>query len=296
MRLIPRALHPRLSPIDEVEVSYQRRTLFERGAEVRVRLKVYEAEAALVAELGDTPALLEPGSRLRLERPLRRVCRYHEGPRGDPLAQKWCHSTAVNGSWCQRHRASPLALYERCAAGNDEAACRAVDALWRGEEYVVYLVYHGAGYKVGMTRAWRLYTRLLEQPHIAAAIIARLDSALKARRLEKRLAARGPGEGIGVSLRRRMTEALVRRLDAREAALRLAEGIAMLGLGGEYEAVALRARCPEQPLLSPTSTPPHGDLEYVCVWGGVVVFRGGGVPVGVRRDAIIHREFIGAVD
>ena len=295
--LIPRTLDPKASEERVVKASFEKRTLFGSGQRVEVTLRVYRVEPGLVLEDEHLPVELRRGDGLTLVKPVRRVCRYHEGPRGDPLAQKWCHATATHGSWCQRHRSSPLALYERCMASNDLEACRSVDALWPDEEYIVYMVYHGGGYKIGVTRAWRLYNRILEQPHVAAAILARVGSAREARLLEKRLAARGPGEGIGVPRRRRMEWSILRLDDPEQAARKLAEGIASLGLSGSYEAIALRVDCPQQPLLSPRGTPPAGRLRYLCSWGGVIVFEDEeGRSVGVKREALIHIEHLGRLD
>ncbi len=295
-RLVVRALHPRLEERGCVEASAKRTTLLGSSGEARVRLCVYRVEASLVYEHGWENRLAEPGWRLRVESVGPRLCRYHEGPPGDPLRQKWCHAPATRGSWCQRHSSSPLALYERCAAGNDMDACRAVDALWRSEEYIVYLVYHGAGLKVGVTRAWRFYTRILEQPHLAAAILAKLPSALEARRLEKRLArTKGFNEGIGVPRAYRMRASLLSTQSLEAIAKRLAEAVTRLGLEGEFQAVRLEADCPTQPLLHPRDRLEAGTYEYVCTWGGVIVFKRGGEYVGFRREAIQHLLLAGSV-
>ncbi|WP_048191544.1 DUF2797 domain-containing protein [Pyrolobus fumarii] len=290
-RVVIRALYPKLEEVDTFELEYRPYTLFATRDTVHIKLHVYHVDASLVVEDNDSLVEVGRGWRLHARSLGPRLCRYHEGPRGEPLKQRWCHAIAVKGGWCARHLSSPLALYERCTASNDFDACRAIDALWPDEEYIVYLVYHGAGFKIGVTRAWRFYTRLLEQPHLAAAVIARLRSALEARKLEKKLAStRGFSEGIGVSRSVRMRASLLSKRGYDVVARSLAEGIARLGLSGYFEAYSLTPLdCPVQPLLSPLRELPRGHLEYLCTWGGILVFRMSSGLVGVTRDAVIHR-------
>ncbi len=293
--LVPRALHAvSVEEVNGAEGTGRARTLFTSGTEAtRVELRVLRIQAGLVVEEGFVARLVEEGETLELGVRGRRLCRYHEGPRGDPLHQKWCHAPATRGSWCQRHSTSILALYEKCTAGRDWDACRAVDAVWRDEEYIVYLVWHGAGFKVGVTRAWRLYTRLLEQPHIAAAIIAKTRSITEARRIETKLGKmKGVNEGIGVPRARRMQASLLSTLPLTRVAEKIASMLAALGFTGRYEAVSIENRCPHAPLLSPTRSPPSGKHEFICTWGGVVVLRSqDGKLYGVTRDSLLHYEY-----
>ncbi len=289
--LVVRAFHPLLEKEECTEASARMVTLLGGGGEARVRLCTYSVKTLLVYEADRENRVAERGWKTRIVKTGPRLCRYHEGPRGDPLRQRWCHAVATHGSWCKRHASSPLALYERCTSSNDLTACKAVDALWRDEEYIVYLLYHGAGLKIGVTRAWRFYTRVLEQPHLGTAVIARLKSALEARKLEKRLAkTRGFSEGIGVPRAYRMRASILSRHPLEDTARRLAEAIARLGLEGEFDAIRIEPKgCPTQPLLNPSNTLAPGVYSYLCMWGGIIVFETEGGYRGVKREAIQHR-------
>ncbi|KSW12204.1 hypothetical protein CF15_05435 [Pyrodictium occultum] len=129
------------------------------------------------------------------------LCRFHEGPRGEPAKHRYCVNPAeTRDGYCRLHRGSWKALYERCAQGID-SACIEAQRLNPGEKYSVYVLdYGGARAKVGLTQSWRLLWRIAEQPHVAAAMVY-TGGLLDARETEKKLGRSRLGtEGAGARL------------------------------------------------------------------------------------------------
>ncbi|WP_153801385.1 hypothetical protein [Hyperthermus butylicus] len=176
-----------------------------------------------------------------------RLCRFHDGPRGDPLRQRYCMRLAVTRSgFCSLHRESWQALYEQCAQGVD-SACITAARLLRGEMFRVYVLdYGGPRVKVGLTQSWRLLWRIAEQPHVAAAVVYEAE-LLDAREAEKRLGRhRLATEGAAARLGHRLSAAvaLLERLNGRydRAAARLAQSLSALGLEGSFNAYTVLPR------------------------------------------------------
>ncbi len=172
------------------------------------------------------------------------LCRYHEGPPAIPEEQRYCVKPAVTREgFCSEHASSPLALYERCAAGDYEA-CMKVSVAWPRETYAVYVLdYGGDRVKVGLTRAWRLLWRAAEQPHIAIAVVRVVEGdAYSARSYERELAKhRAATEGAGVRIGDRLVTAApyLEKLSPHRIAERMAEHLTRLGLQGDYTAYTL---------------------------------------------------------
>ena len=168
-----------------------------------------------------------------------RLCRYHEGPPGVPEEQVYCIRPATTPSgFCDEHAKSPMALYERCAAGSDEA-CLRVAAAWPGEVYAVYVLDYGSErVKVGLTRGWRVLWRAAEQPHIGFAVVKLVEGDLyAARSFEKELGKhRAATEGAGVRTADRLLLAatMLEKVDAHKLAARMAEHLVRLGLKGSF--------------------------------------------------------------
>ncbi len=175
------------------------------------------------------------------------LCRYHEGPRGEPWRHWYCSRMAVTrDGYCSVHRNSWKALYERCAQGID-SACIEASRLVGGEKFSVYVLsYGGSRVKVGLTQDWRLLWRIAEQPHVVAARVF-TGGLLESRELERRLGRhRLATEGLHVRVEERLKLAistLERALAGGKGfeglARSIAAALASLGLEGEYEAYTI---------------------------------------------------------
>lgn len=228
----------------------------------------------------------------------RLLCRYHEGPRGEPWRHRYCTRTATTrDGYCIVHRRSAKALYERCAQGVDEA-CAAADRLMRGEEFTVYaLDYGGPRVKIGLTQGWRLIWRIAEQPHVTAAAVATFDSLIKARGLEKRLGrAATATEGAAARLEQRLRAAarMLEQFSPQRAAYRLAALLASLGLQGEYRAYTVlpASGAPSWAYRLPRATePPTGEWRLLDYWGGLLLLEAGdGRRLVLPKRSLVHLE------
>lgn len=205
------------------------------GAPARVTLHVLRvARVGLLVQKPPAPeveVVWEPC--VTVVRAGRTLCRYHEG---EYEGARYCSAEATEpGGYCRAHAESPRALYERCAQG-DERACARASELLEGEEFLVYaLDFGGPRPKVGLTQRWRLLHRVAEQPHAAAAVVAR-GRLRDMRLLERRLGSKAT-EGVGLRVERRL-ESAARALSSGFTALagRAAQALSTLGLHGDYEA------------------------------------------------------------
>jgi hypothetical protein len=144
-------------------------------------------------------------------------CRWHNGPLNepdDPSKRIYCNVPAEG--FCRQHKRSLRAIYERCVTLKGLPgfeACKVVDAK-APTKYAVYLTdFGGAKPKVGITRKFRLLERIAEQTHIAATVIAEVNSAYEARKLETRIASSGLAQelhGRSVMRTRGVAEAVSR--------------------------------------------------------------------------------------
>ncbi len=184
---------------------------------------------------------------LRVDHVGEAICRFHEGPWGRPEEHRYCTRRAITREgYCELHKRSWRALYEKCAQGID-SACLSVAPLLRGYEFIVYVLdYGGSVAKAGLTQSWRLLWRISEQPHVAAAAVFR-GELLEARELEKKLG-RSPAatEGAAARLNKRLESAIAtlrRGLRSPEKiAARLASMLQRLGFSGEFEAYTVLPR------------------------------------------------------
>ncbi len=209
-----------------------------------------------------------------------RLCRFHEGPPGAVEEQLYCVRRATTPSgFCEEHASSPLALFERCAAGDDDA-CLRVSAAWPRESYAIYVLdYGGERVKVGLTRSWRLIWRLAEQPHVAAAVVKTVEGdAYAARSFERelsrhRLATEGPG--VRVHDRLVMAASFIERYGVARAAPRMAEHLARLGLAGSFRAYTVLPRTSPRAFLEARRCGPRDlvgrRLVVVDYWAGLLL-------------------------
>ena len=242
---------------------------------------------------------------LRIEHIGEAMCRFHEGPWGRPEEHRYCTRRAVTREgYCELHRRSWRALYEKCAQGFD-SACLSVAPLLRGYEFIVYVLdYGGSVAKAGLTQGWRLLWRIGEQPHVAAAAVFR-GELLAARELEKKLG-KSPvaTEGAAARLSRRLETAIAtlsRSLKSPERiALRLASMLQRLGFSGEFEAYT----------VLPRSSIPHWVLEYQHVplsdlvgknifvrdyWAGFLLVETGDTRLVVHKSDVQHLALGGII-
>lgn len=237
-------------------------------------------------------------SRLGLKSVGKQICKYHEGP-NEKIEEHWyCNRPAVSpNGFCSEHQKSPLAYYEKCTAGNLNA-CYAVDRLWAGEKYAVYLLAFGNNmFKAGMTRAWRVYTRILEQPHTVAHVVNVYDSIVSARQTERKLGKIvGVSEGMGVKREARLATSLkkiVNRTILEEEARRLARLAARVA-GGETN-IELFTILPRRPELFANAKPiafnelVDKSLEIVDYWGGYLLVKSDNMYYLVEKRNILHR-------
>lgn len=224
--------------------------------------------------------------------PWMEYCRWHSGPldQADDLASRLYCTSAARG-FCRQHKRSPRALYEECFGGGGERglwACRALDDIVK-TEYTVYLTVFPSPskpVKVGVTRRFRLLDRLAEQPHIAATIVATVDSAYRARRIELDLSRRGVARqstrksGVARGLRR--LELLASLESAALEASRMA---------GEKWDGRLYSVQPPPGLKDPVSPAPGLRFRLEHYWGGLLGGRSEeGPEVWLRASDLLHRD------
>lgn len=141
-------------------------------------------------------------------------CHWHNGPldrRDNPLERDYCLKEAFTElGYCLEHKNSLRATYTKCfsAAGLESMRnCWKLDEFFKDKlSYTVYLLVYGHNkFKVGITREWRLYHRIGEQPHVVATILYRTSSAVKARDIEVKA---GKIEGLTERPRRVLKEVI----------------------------------------------------------------------------------------
>ena len=220
-------------------------------------------------------------------------CRWHNGPlaeRDDPEKRLYCPEVAPQG-YCRRHRRSLRALYDECMSRSglrSLEACRALDEREK-LEYTVYLLVAGGAVKVGATRSWRLLDRLAEQPHDAATVLATVEGAYEARRLELEVARRG------IASERPSRRARGRRLHPGAAAALLeaaAERAARelgLGWGGRVLRVSPPSDLPGE--VSPARLAGK-TLRARGYWGGLLIVDADGSPASLGTRELMHRASI----
>ncbi len=221
-------------------------------------------------------------------------CRWHNGPlaeRDDPEKRLYCPEVAPQG-YCRRHRRSLRALYDECMSRSGLRSLEACKALDEREklEYTVYLLVAGGSVKVGATRSWRLLDRLAEQPHDAATVLATVEGAYQARRLELEAARRG------LASERPSRRARGRRLHPGAAATLLeaaAERIAR-ELGVEWRSRILRVRPPEGlPVEADPARLAGRRLRARGYWGGLLIVEvDGGTLASLGTRELMHRASI----
>ncbi len=241
---------------------------------------------------------------LRIRGVGKRICRYHEGPDGRIEEHVYCLKPAVTQQgYCRDHAKSVQALFEKCAASDIEA-CSIVDTAWRGESYTVYaLDYGGDRLKIGLTRSWRLLWRIAEQPHVSAAVIKTTGSLVEARGYEREMGSRRTaGEGGGVRILDRLlsSTALLRSLDQRGLAERLASMLHALGVKGRVEAYTVLPR--GDPAAYVKAKTVRGIDELVGqemliedYWAGLLYARTEGGPVVVPKKTLQHILLYGEI-
>lgn len=233
------------------------------------------------------------------------LCRYHEGPPGEPWRHRYCTRPAVTrDGYCRPHSRSAKALYEKCAQGV-EAACKQAEKMLAEEEYTIYaLDYGGERLKIGMTQSWRLLWRIAEQPHAAAAAIASARGPLAARRMERELARRRGAAETGGRLETRLEKAarLLESSTARTLAERLASRLAALGLTGSYKGYTIAPRTGKPSRFQQ----PWAQLEALQgrtlrlrdYWSGVLLLEdtGTGEELRIPKAMLVHRALLGGVE
>jgi hypothetical protein len=232
---------------------------------------------------------LPQGSLLQMSEGLwKTYCRWHSGPLDmpdNPLERIYCNIPAED--YCNQHRRSPRAYYDRCVTLRGEKGlyyCSVLDRQMRGE-YIVYLTdFGGDKPKVGITRKFRAIERIAEQPHITATILAVTDSAVKARRLEMEISASGLAQEIH-------RKEMFRHRSIGESASRLsfwAERIAHK-LGLDWEGKLLAVLPPEYASQHVFTRRPEAVKERFRVtgfWGGYLYLE----TVDERKIAVNHRQ------
>jgi hypothetical protein len=211
-----------------------------------------------------------------------RLCRFHEGASLAPEDQVYCVRRAEAPSgFCNEHVRSPLALYEKCSAGDDEA-CLKVSTAWPREAYTIYVLDYGSErVKVGMTRSWRLIWRAAEQPHVAVAAVKTIvGDAYAARVFERELARhRLATEGAGVRVHDRLIIAasFLERYGVARIADRMAEHLAKLGLRGVFNTYTIMPRTGLRDFISARRVKVEAllgrRLVLVDYWAGLLLLE-----------------------
>ncbi|MEM4639359.1 MAG: hypothetical protein QW498_05005 [Thermofilum sp.] len=221
------------------------------------------------------------------------LCRFHEEAAG---GEAYCEKPASGpGGYCREHAASWKALYERCAQGDDEACAEAGGAA-EGEFAVYALDYGGMRLKVGLTQLHRFLWRAAEQPHVSAAALAS-GGLLRMRELEKELGRRlGATEGAGARLDDRLqSSARALTLSPLEAAKRLANMLAGIGLEGSFEALQVKPRLlnPREFLAEhcPLNSLAGRRLRLLDYWAGILAFEDvdSGERLLLEKWQLLHR-------
>ena len=288
--LVPRLVHKRLHPEGHriVEV------MTISGSQV-FKLETYSLEfEGVIANSPPTPdaVLIKRGQEVSISpEPWSEYCRWHSGPldrRDDPLHRIYCTQNARG--YCRQHRRSPRFLYDECFSGGSRGlqACRALDEELKAE-YAVYLAgfpsQGGLSVKVGVTRRFRLLDRISEQPHIAATVVAVLDSAYRARRLEleiyKRGLARQATRKSGILRGLRRLETIVTLASAAEKASTLAG----TGWDGRLFSVS-----PPADLREPGRPPTGSRVVLYSYWGGLLGVLSSGRLLWFRATDLMHRS------
>lgn len=135
------------------------------------------------------------GEKIVLLKPTKIYCRWHSGSlieRDNPIERRYCVRESITRTgYCMEHKDSLRAVYSLCfeSSGIDSLRnCWILDGRLKDKvNYTVYLLaYSSNGFKVGVTRDWRLYNRIAEQPHVVATTLYTSNSAVKARDVEIR--------------------------------------------------------------------------------------------------------------
>ena len=227
--------------------------------------------------------------------PWKEYCRWHSGPidaRDDPATRIYCTMTAEG--YCREHKRSLRAIYEYCMSlRGDRAigACRMLDKEV-SLEYVVYMTDGGSSKpKVGVTRRFRLYDRVAEQNHNVATVIAILDSALEARRLEMRISRAGLATE---SQARRSSTNLQSGIRMLIAAAEKASRIAGKEWDGRLFRVVPRNLVALRRLKETSPESLEGQLlEVVDYWAGLLLAKtSDGRPVVLRVRKMVHRDSV----
>ncbi len=133
------------------------------------------------------------GSRVTLSLLDTAYCKWNTAPLDksvSPTERTYCCNRASSPhGFCVLHKNSERRVYEACFSLNSVQAlryCKELDRLYGDAlEYSLYLqVTHDFKVKVGVTRAFRLYERIAEQPHIIAIEVGRFTSATSVRKAE----------------------------------------------------------------------------------------------------------------
>ena len=236
-------------------------------------------------------------SRLGLRGIGKQLCRYHEGP-NEKVEEHWyCNRPAVSpNGFCNEHQKSPLAYYEKCTTGNWNA-CYTVDRLWAGEKYAVYLLAFGNNmFKTGMTRAWRIYTRVAEQPHTIAYIVNIYGSIISARQTERKLGRMASiSEGMGVKRETRLITSLkkiINKATLEEEAKRLAGLVVRIAEETSVELFSILPKYPE--LFTNAKRATLSELigksfEIIDYWGGYLLIKTNNTYYLIEKRDVLHR-------
>ncbi len=152
-------------------------------------------EEALVCSNTDNgeTTVIPRGNRVTLSSLDAAYCKWNTAPLEKsvpPTERTYCCNRASSPhGFCVLHKNSERRVYEACFSLNSIQAlgyCKELDRLYGDTlEYSLYLqVTHDFRVKVGVTRAFRLYERIAEQPHIIAIEVGRFTSATSVRRAE----------------------------------------------------------------------------------------------------------------
>ncbi len=236
-------------------------------------------------------------------------CRWHSGPieeRDNPMERTYCLNKIYTGlGYCREHMDSWRAVYTRCFSSSglqSLGACRRLDSFYRDRiRYTLYLLDYGGGLKVGVTRSFRLYERVGEQPHVVATALAEYKSAFKARDTERTI---GSMKGFTEAPKKRSIYRAI-AFPPRTAFTRLyrvAEKI-RAELGGEGELKLFRVIPTIEPHLFLRATVKdvkeiyNLHLEIIGYWAGYLLAS----PTTsneyylVKANTILHKDLVGVL-
>ncbi len=290
-RAIARLVHKLIEPAGSVKV--EKRGLF--GPEewsIDVYRSIYDS---LVIQYPDMPDAFRYTNDIVSLAPLpwRSFCRWHNGPlwrKDEPWHRLYC-TVSVEG-YCRQHKRSPRALYEYCMSLQGDrglGACKMLDEIGR-TEYVVYLTDGGAGrVKVGVTRRFRVYERISEQPHNIATILYTTDSAYDARMTEIRISRAGIASQHRSRKPKRVgiAEAIAAVSSAAERASKL------LGVewNGRFFRVESQLGGALYGLREARAEALQGEtLRIRGYWMGRLVLEAGGSLILLRDKEILHKD------